>query len=796
MRFFSKNERYLKLLKKITSEVAVREPIVNKKNKMAIKEEFANLKGRCKNSPKKPLNIKSEIIRDAIVLFREIARRTLKERPYDQQIWAGLALYEGHIIDMKNGEGKTLSAVIPSILEYLNGNRVHIYTHNDYLARRDSEWMGVIYDFLDIRVSHIAHDMDDEIRREAYGSDVVYGTCREFGFDYLRDHMKFDKTSLVQGELSFALIDEIDSILIDDARTPLIISGPSKKSHEFFHDANNIVLKLIPGEDYTIDESSRNVKLSDIGLEKIERLLGTDNLYDPFNMGKAYILHQALKANTFFHRDVDYILEDGEVIIVDEFTGRPMSGRRYSDGLHQALEAKEGVQIQPENETLCTITVQNFLKLYNKIAGMSGTASFDANEYKAIYRKDVVQIPSRFANNRIDWNDAIYQTQKAMLGEACKLAERLFEKKQPVLLGTLSVKMAENIARYFDSRGIPYELLDAKNHEREANILEKAGQIGSITIAAKMAGRGTDIKLGNRVEDLGGLFVLGIERHESIRMDEQLKGRAGRHGNKGQSQFFLSLEDDLLRIFGGQRIMAIMEQFGMEENEAIEHTLISKAVENAQKKLEKHNYLIRKNLLDYDLVLDEHRYNIYQLRTKILEADTLREELNIIIENVLHRIQQSLFGLYPRKSRVFVLEYIGKINHIVPSQHINPFEENTSVPLHKLKEWAKNLLTSVFEEKERQIGKDDFDSLIRLILLQSIDNQWKKHINQLTVLESKRAMKIYSHDDFLAWYRLESDRIFDELISNIEYETLGILSRIQYTDPADEGHKQIEFEED
>ncbi|MDX9816927.1 MAG: preprotein translocase subunit SecA, partial [Smithellaceae bacterium] len=526
------------------------------------------------------------ILAEAFAVAREASRRTLMMRPFDVQVIGGIVLHEGKIAEMKTGEGKTLAATMPLYLNALEGKGSHVVTVNDYLAKRDAQWMGPIYKFLGLSVGVIVHGMNDDERRNAYNADITYGTNNEFGFDYLRDNMKFNLDDYVQREFNYAIVDEVDSILIDEARTPLIISGPSEESTDKYYKINQIIPRLKKEKDYTVDEKSRTVVLTEEGVARVEELLNVSNLYEPKNIEIIHHVNQALKAHTLFKRDVDYLVKDGQVVIVDEFTGRVMPGRRYSDGLHQALEAKERVKIERENQTLASITFQNYFRMYKKLAGMTGTADTEAEEFKKIYNLDVVVVPTNMPMIREDHNDLIYKTEKEKIKAVIEEVKALNKQKRPVLIGTISIEKSELLSKYLTRAGIKHHVLNAKNHEKEAEIVAQAGQPGMVTISTNMAGRGTDIRLGEGVAEAGGLHILGTERHESRRIDNQLRGRSGRQGDAGSSRFYLSLEDDLLRIFGAERISAIMDRIGLEEDQPIEHKYISRAIENAQKRVE------------------------------------------------------------------------------------------------------------------------------------------------------------------------------------------------------------------
>ncbi len=557
-----------------------------------------------------------DILPEAFAVVREASCRTLEMRPFDVQIVGGVVLHEGKIAEMKTGEGKTLMATMPVYLNALTGKGVHVVTVNDYLARRDSEWMGQIYEFLGLSVGMIYHDIPEDERKTAYLADVLYGTNNEFGFDYLRDNMKFSKEQMVQRDLHFAIVDEVDSILIDEARTPLIISGQAEESTDKYYKVNQIIPKLKKEEHYLIDEKAKTASLTDEGIAIMENLLNVENLYDPANIETLHCLNQAVKAHGLFKNEVDYVVKDGEVIIIDEFTGRMMAGRRYSDGLHQALEAKEGVKIENENQTLASITFQNYFRMYEKLAGMTGTADTEAEEFGSIYKLEVIVVPTNQPMIREDCPDVIYRTEDEKFDAAIEEIKELHAIKRPVLVGTISIERSELLSKKLKKSGIKHNVLNAKHHEKEAEIIAQAGQPGAVTIATNMAGRGTDIVLGESIPELGGLHILGTERHESRRIDNQLRGRSGRQGDMGSSRFYLSLEDDLLRIFGSEKISPLMARLGMEDGQPIEHAMVSKAVANAQKKVEAHNFDIRKHLLEYDDVMNRQRESLIRIMRK------------------------------------------------------------------------------------------------------------------------------------------------------------------------------------
>ena len=629
----SKNDRELKRLSLFLDEISALEPAMIAASDEELKAKTPYFREKLQRGAEL-----DDILVEAFAVAREAARRTLRMRPFDVQILGGLILHEGKIAEMKTGEGKTLAAAMPLYLNALAGKGAHLVTVNDYLARRDAAWMGPIYDFLGMNVGVIVHGMDDDERRAAYHADITYGTNNEFGFDYLRDNMKFALEDYVQRDFFYAIVDEVDSILIDEARTPLIISGPSDESTDKYARANQVIPQLKKDKDYKVDEKSRTVVLTEEGVARAEDLLKVQNLYEPRNMDILHHLNQALRAHTLFRRDVDYLVKEGKVIIVDEFTGRVMPGRRYSDGLHQALEAKERVKVEQENQTMASITFQNYFRMYEKLAGMTGTADTEAEEFGKIYKLEVLVVPTNMPMIRTDYSDVIYKTEQEKFKAVIEEIRQLHEAKRPVLVGTISIEKSELLSKYLTRTGIKHHVLNAKNHEREAEIVAQAGQPGQVTISTNMAGRGTDIKLGEGVAELGGLHILGTERHESRRIDNQLRGRSGRQGDMGSSRFYLSLEDDLLRIFGAERISSVMDRIGMEEGQPIEHRLISRAIENAQKRVEGQNFDIRKHLLEYDDVMNRQRQVIYEQRKKVLKGEALWDDVEEMIEEMAEGI--------------------------------------------------------------------------------------------------------------------------------------------------------------
>ena len=777
--FGSKNERELKQLQPLVDRINALEPEMQAMNDEQLKAQTAAFRQRLAQGEEL-----DSLLPEAFATVREASMRTLKMRPFDAQLIGGIVLHQGKIAEMKTGEGKTLAATLPGYLNALTGKGVHVITVNDYLARRDTEWMGNIYRFLGLSVGTILHGLDDNERLAAYGSDITYGTNNEFGFDYLRDNMKFDKESLVQGELNFSIVDEVDSILIDEARTPLIISGPAEKSTDLYYQINNLIPRLNKETDYTIDEKARSAILSEDGVAKSENLLQVDNLFDPKHIELLHHINQALKAHTLFKLDVDYIVKKGEVIIVDEFTGRLMPGRRYSEGLHQALEAKEGVKIENENQTLATVTFQNYFRMYNKLAGMTGTADTEAAEFKKIYDLDVVVIPTNMPMVREDFPDAIYKSRREKYDAALDEIVELHKKGQPVLVGTISIDVSEALSKKLKKRGIKHEVLNAKNHEGEAGIIAQAGQMGAVTISTNMAGRGTDIVLGEGVTKLGGLHILGTERHESRRIDNQLRGRSGRQGDPGTSRFFLALEDDLLRIFGGERITGIMEKLGMEEGEPIEHNMISRAIENAQSKVEGHNFDIRKQLLEYDDVMNQQREVIYRQRREALSGKDLKTEIQEMIRDKAEDIADTFAGDKPHAEEWDLKE----LRDVVYKQfnfRLNGFDERTLDGLNRdgLAEIIFEAAGKIYQDREAAVGSEEFRHLERLVMLQTVDNLWKDHLLSMDHLKEGIGLRGYAQQNPLIVYKKEGYELFQDMIGRVKEETLGILYRIQIAEP-------------
>jgi preprotein translocase subunit SecA len=769
----SKNDREMKRLSHILREINGMEPAVKGLNDEALRAKTAYFREKLTQGAEL-----EDIMVEAFAVVREAAWRSAGMRPFDVQILGGLVLHEGTIAEMKTGEGKTLAATMPLYLNALPGKGVHLVTVNDYLAQRDAAWMGPIYKMLGMTVGVIVHGLDDDERRAAYHTDITYGTNNEFGFDYLRDNMKFSLADYVQRDFHYAIVDEVDSILIDEARTPLIISGPSDESTDKYYRINQVIPRLRRDKDYTIDEKSRTVVLTEEGVARVESYLKVQNLYEPRNIELLHHVNQALKAHTLFKRDVDYVVKEGEVIIVDEFTGRVMPGRRYSDGLHQALEAKEKVKIERENQTLASITFQNYFRMYKKLAGMTGTADTEAAEFKKIYNLDVLVVPTNMPMIRTDHTDVIYKTEKEKFNAAIEEIRELHQTGRPVLVGTISIERSELLSKYLTRTGIKHHVLNAKHHEREAEIVAQAGQRAQVTISTNMAGRGTDIKLGEGVAELGGLHILGTERHESRRIDNQLRGRSGRQGDMGSSRFYLSLEDDLLRIFGAEKISSIMDKIGIEENQPIEHRMISKAIENAQKRVEGQNFDIRKHLLEYDDVMNRQRQVIYEQRKKVLRGEELWKDIEEMIEEVVedlipdyieekqHPEEWNLKGLDDMVFKQFSL----KLNLDDPGRGLN--EDGIRAEI-------LSAVNAHLRRKEEDFGKPLMEHLVRMIMLQSIDTRWKDHLLGMDHLKEGIGLRGYGQKDPVREYQKEGYEMFMDMVFRIKTDTLAKLCRVQ-----------------
>jgi len=736
-----------------------------------------------------------DILPRAFAVAREAADRVLKMRPFDVQLIGGMALHEGNVAEMKTGEGKTLVATLPAYLNALSGKGVHVVTVNDYLAQRDAGWNGELYDFLGLTTGVIINDAsfvydkdydnkdhDDPrmrklrpvTRKEAYAADVTYGTNNEFGFDYLRDNMVDDVELLRQRELNFAIVDEVDSILIDEARTPLIISAPAAENPEAYLQFAKVAAKLVP-EDYVLDEKRRSVALSDDGVEKVQKMLGVKNLYNPENVRTVYHMDQALRAQTLFKRDKDYVVtNDGEVVIVDEHTGRLMQGRRYNEGLHQAIEAKENVPVLQESMTLATVSFQNYFRLYDKLSGMTGTAFTEAEEFQQIYSLDVIQIPPNKPVIRDDREDLIFKTEKGKLKAVAEVIKEHHKAGRPVLVGSASIAKNEMIAKWLDKEKVPYEILNAKNNEREAAIVEKAGEKGAITLATNIAGRGTDIKLGKGVKELGGLVVIGSERHESRRIDNQLRGRGGRQGDPGETQFFVSTEDDLMRIFQGERIAGLMDRLGVDEETPIQNKAVSKTLEAAQKRVEGYNFDTRKNVVQYDNVINRHRKVVYAMRRKILEGLDIREEIERLIDEKV----RDLTPLPSKNNPKFAEEFMS----------IFPVSEKKIAEIGEEKrdktryEMAKKEVEKLYKKQEKALDEETLRKVERDVYLQVLDTLWMQHLENMQHLRDGIHWRSVGQRDPLVEYRSESQKLFDSLQLNLRDEVLRVVMHVKKSD--------------
>ncbi|MCS7164484.1 MAG: preprotein translocase subunit SecA [Thermodesulfovibrio sp.] len=817
--FGTKNERELKRYFKIVDDINALESKISQLSDEKLRSKTEEFKERLSKG-----ETLDDLLREAFAVVREVAKRTIGMRHFDVQIVGGIVLHEGKIAEMKTGEGKTLVATLAAYLNALEGKGVHVVTVNDYLARRDVQWMGPIYNFLGLSVGVIQHDASflydpkyrvsdkrfDTLRpcsrKEAYIADITYGTNNEFGFDYLRDNMRYSIDELCQRELNYAIIDEVDSILIDEARTPLIISGPSEESTEIYYAVNRIIKYLKPDEDFKLDEKLKTVVLTEQGSQKAERLLGIKNLYDPSNIQIVHHINQAIRANYFFKRDVHYVVKDGKIVIVDEFTGRLLPGRRWSDGLHQAIEAKEGLKIEAENQTLATITFQNYFRMYKKLAGMTGTADTEAAEFAEIYNLEVVVIPTHKPMIRKDYPDVVYKTEKAKYEAVVREIEECYKIGRPVLVGTTSIEKSELLSKMLKKKGIPHNVLNAKYHDKEAEIVAQAGRVGAVTIATNMAGRGTDILLGGnpeflarqmlagkeyteeeykralekakeicrqeheKVVSLGGLHIIGTERHESRRIDNQLRGRAGRQGDPGSSRFYLSLEDELLRIFGGEKLQSLMQFLKIDENTPIENKMVSKAIENAQKRVEAHNFEIRKHLLKYDDVMNSQRKEIYSFRREVLESKSLKEKVFELLETEV----EDLVDFYLSQEE----EGLIKLKEQIKARFdINPDIENKSKD--EIKSYLIEKLKEAYELKEQKIGTNLMREIEKMVFLHVIDSKWKDHLLRIDHLKEGIGLRGYAQRDPLVEYKKEAFELFEEMSRNIVSEILTRLFKIQ-----------------
>ena len=732
-----------------------------------------------------------DILPEAFAVIREASRRVLGMRHFDTQLIGGIILHRGNIAEMCTGEGKTLVATAPVYLNALEGKGVHVITVNDYLAKRDSEWMGQVYKFLGLSVGLIIHDLDFNQRKIAYNSDITYGTNNEFGFDYLRDNMVTSLDQMVQRPLHYCLIDEVDSILIDEARTPLIISGPGQKSTDAYYTVAKLVPQLKKEEDYTIDEKQKTVAPTEAGVAKMEKLLHVENLYDAENLELNHLFVQALRAQTMMTRDKDYVVKDGEVVIVDEFTGRLMYGRRYSAGLHQAIEAKEGLEVQRESQTLATITFQNYFRMYDKLAGMTGTAKTEEQEFIKIYGLPVLQVPTNKPIQRKDLPDVIFKNKRGKYKAVVREVERRHATGQPMLIGTTSIEQSEELSHMLDQANIPHSVLNAKYHEREAAIVALAGQKGAVTIATNMAGRGTDISLGEGVAELGGLAIIGTERHESRRIDNQLRGRAGRQGDPGSSQFFLSLEDDLLRIFGGDNIKSFMEKMGLEEDEPINSRMVSNAIQKAQKRVEARNFDIRKYVLEYDDVMNQQRKVVYDQRRKILEGEDMKDQILSMVDNIIEKGMETYADpkLYPEEwDFAGLLKYAEKY-FLAPGDL--KLEEIEDMSREEVEDKLKTMAHETYNAREESIGSPMMRELEKAVMLKVVDSKWMEHLDDMDMLKEGISLRSYGQRNPIVEYKVEAFDIFEEMQQAMMETIILYLYHIQIrftTDPEEGAH--------
>lgn len=779
MKFFDKlfgsySDREIKRINSTVDKIEDLDPIMTSLTDEELKAKTEEFKTRLNNG-----ETLDDILPEAFAAVREASWRTLNMKHFRVQLIGGIILHQGRITEMKTGEGKTLVATLPSYLNALTGEGVHIVTVNDYLAKRDRDEMGKIHEFLGLSVGVIIHDIDQTERQAAYNSDITYGTNNEFGFDYLRDNMVVYKEERVQRKLNFVVVDEVDSILIDEARTPLIISGEGEKSTDFYKVADYFVKGLVKEEDYTIDEKASAVILSDDGIDKAEKYFHLDNYADAANMSVQHHVVQALKANYIMRKDKDYMDKDGEVIIVDEFTGRLMEGRRYSDGLHQAIEAKEGVKIEKESKTLATITFQNYFRMYNKLSGMTGTALTEENEFREIYGLDVLVIPTNMPLTRIDNADLVYKTVKGKYIAIVEEIVETYKMKQPVLVGTVSIEKSELLSEMLKRRGIPHQVLNAKYHEREADIVSHAGSLGMVTIATNMAGRGTDIKLEDGVVQAGGLKIIGTERHESRRIDNQLRGRSGRQGDIGSSRFYISLEDDLMRIFGSERLQGVVEKLGLTDEDAIESKMVSGAIESAQKKVEGNNFDIRKNVVQYDDVMNQQREIIYRQRTEVLQGENIKDQVIEMIKDVVFSSVTSHISGVEDNFDEEIVKLINFLEEIYLPKGFVSIEELSKVSNEEIKSVLLDIAEKMYAEKEEHFGEEQMREVERVILLRVVDSKWMDHIDDMEHLKQGIGLRAYKQQDPSQAYQMEGSDMFAEMIDNIKTETVKYLFHVQ-----------------
>ena len=773
--FNGSNERDIKKMRQLVEEkINPQESALKKLSDSSLANKTNEFKARLAKG-----ETLDDILPDAFAVIREASRRVLGMRQFDVQLIGGIILHRGNIAEMGTGEGKTLVATAPVYLNALEGKGAHVITVNDYLAKRDSEWMGQVYKFLGLSVGLIVHDLDFEQRKIAYNSDITYGTNNEFGFDYLRDNMVSRLDQMVQRPLHYCLIDEVDSILIDEARTPLIISGPGQKSTDNYYVMSKLVPQLKLGEDYTIDEKQKTVAPTEAGVSKMEKMLKVDNLYDTDNLELNHLFVQALRAQAMMERDRDYVVKDGEVVIVDEFTGRLMYGRRYSDGLHQAIEAKEGLQVQRESQTLATITFQNYFRMYDKLAGMTGTAKTEEQEFIKIYGLEVFQVPTNRPVQRKDLPDVIFKTKRGKYRAVVREIERRHATGQPMLIGTTSIEQSEQLSHMLKEAGIVHNVLNAKYHELEAQIVAQAGQKGQVTIATNMAGRGTDIVLGEGVSELGGLAIIGTERHESRRIDNQLRGRAGRQGDPGSSQFFLSLEDDLLRIFGGDNIKKFMEKMGLEEDEEIRSSMVSSAIQKAQKRVEERNFDIRKYVLEYDDVMNQQRKVVYEQRRKILEGQDMKDQILNMVDMLINHGLETYANpkLYPEEWDFDALIKYCEKYFLAPGEV--KLDEIENMSREEIGRKLMDIAHETYEAREKSIGSSMMRELEKAVMLKVVDSKWMEHLDDMDMLKEGIGLRSYGQRNPIVEYKVEAFNIFSEMQQSMIETIILYLYHIQ-----------------
>ena len=771
--FKSYSEREVNRIRPIVEKIEALDEDMQKLSEEELKGKTEEFKKRLEDG-----QTLDDILVEAFAVVREASSRVLEMKHYKEQLIGGVVLHQGRISEMKTGEGKTLVATLPAYLNALSGNGVHVITVNDYLASRDCEQMGQLYQYLGLTTGVIVHGLNNDQRRAAYGSDITYGTNNEFGFDYLRDNMVIYAEERVQRELNYCIVDEVDSILIDEARTPLIISGAGDKSTDFYKVADYFVKGLKEEEDYTIDEEAKAVMLTDEGVEKAEKTFNVENYADADNMGLQHYVTQALRANYSMRSDKDYMVKEGEVIIVDEFTGRLMEGRRYSDGLHQAIEAKEGVKIARESKTLATITFQNYFRMYKKLSGMTGTALTEENEFREIYGLDVIVVPTHMPIARIDYPDLVYKNETGKFKAIVDDIEETHKKGQPILVGTVSIEKSEALSKVLKKRGIPHQVLNAKYHEQEAEIISHAGEFGMVTIATNMAGRGTDIKLGDGVVEVGGLKIIGTARHESRRIDNQLRGRAGRQGDPGSSRFYISLDDDLMRIFGSERIQGLVDK-GLDEDDAIENKFLTKQIENAQKKVEGNNFNVRKTLLGYDDVMNTQREVIYSQRSDVLEGAELKDQILAMTKEVIDEAVHIHLDQPEEEIEKEMKKFISYLDDIcIPDESVS-VDELSKLSNEEIIEKLNGMAVEIYNNKEEEFESEKMRELERVILLRTVDSKWMDHIDNMDHLKQGMGLRAFKQVDPVQAYQMEGSAMFEEMIKSIKLDTVKYIFHVQ-----------------